>query len=87
MQDTCDGPPPAAAGKGGMRQQLMALKAGRHPVTGSWLPASSSSSALGSGTYSRLKPTEESDALFTPYVPIQFDQAIPWEYRLRGNGG
>ena len=38
MVNVCPGPPPVSAGRGGMRQQLMALKAGRHPVTGLRLP-------------------------------------------------
>ena len=62
--------PPLSAGKGGMRQQLMALKAGRHLVTGMRLPAPSSSEvAMGSGTYTRLKPSLSGDVSFVPYVP------------------
>ena len=70
MVNVCPGPPPAAAGKGGMRQQLMALKAGRHPVTGMMLPVpSNSDAALGSGTYTQLKPRPSGDDSFSPYVP------------------
>jgi len=48
----------------------MALKAGRHPVTGLRLPApSSSNAALGSGTYARLNPSPSGDGSFAPYVP------------------
>ena len=70
MAGICRGPPPAAAGKGGMRQQLMALRAGRHPVTGMILPVPCNShAALGSGTYSQLKPRPSGDDSFVPYVP------------------
>ena len=69
--------PPVAAGNGGMRQQLNSLRAGIHPVTGLRLPESSGSTALGNGTYSRLKPCGEADADFTPYVPALFDPAAP----------
>ena len=73
MAGVCLGPPPFAAGKGGMRQQLMALKAGKHPVTGHWLPSPSSSVApVGKGTYATLKPKISDDDSFVPYVPEQF---------------
>ena len=73
----CLGPPPAAAGNGGMKQQLAALKAGRHPVTGIVLPRSSCSSALGSGTYSQLKAGPCCDCDFSPYVPVEFEKLAP----------
>ena len=70
MVNVCPGPPPASSGKGGMRQQLMALKAGRHPVTGLRVPTHTSSNvALGSGHYARLKPSPSGDESFVPYVP------------------
>ena len=72
MMNVCPGPPPLSAGRGGMRQQLMALKAGRHPVTGLMLPAPSRNmAALGSGTYARLKPTPNAgdEGPFVPYEP------------------
>ena len=77
MMNVCPGPPPAAARKGGMRQQLMALKAGRHPVTGIRLPAPSSNSALGSGTYALLKPSPSVDSSFVPYEPLVEKMASP----------
>ena len=77
MKDCCPGPPPAAAGTGGMRQQLNSLRSGLHPVTGLRLPESSGSTALGSGTYSRLKPTAEADPDFVPYAPTLFDPPTP----------
>ena len=72
LLNVCPGPPPLSAGKGGMRQQLMALKAGRHPVTGLRLPAPSRNmAALGSGTYARLKPTPNAgnEGHFVLYEP------------------
>ena len=55
----------------------MALKSGRRPVTGGWLPAPSSSSALGSGTYALLKPKPSGDCNFVPYVPTVDKVASP----------
>ena len=77
MRDVCPGPPPRSAGKGGMRQQLMALKAGRHPVTGLRLPDPSSSMVdRGIGTYSRLKVTaSDRQDMFVPYEPREI--AVP----------
>ena len=67
-----------SAGKGGMRQQLMAPKAGRHPVTGMRLPAPSSSEvAHGSGTYARLKPSPSGDESFVPYMPREVVMPSP----------
>ena len=60
-----------------MRQQLMALRAGLHPVTGMRLPAASGSTASGSGTYSRLKPVNGGCDDFVPYVPFAFGPPIP----------
>ena len=61
-----------------MRQQLMAFKAGRHPVTGIRLPApSSNNAAIGSGTYARLKPKMSEDDSFVPYVPETFGDPLP----------
>ena len=78
MAGVCLGPPPAAAGKGGMRQQLMALKAGKHPVTGYCLPSPSGNVApVGNGTYAMLKPTISYDDSFVPYVPEQFGEPQP----------
>ena len=77
MRDVCLGPPPAAAGNGGMKQQLASLKAGRHPVTGVIRPTPSSSSALGSGTYSQLKVGPSDDRNFSPYVPEEFVKLTP----------
>ena len=77
MKDGCPGPPPAAAGNGGMRQQLMSLRAGLHPVTGLRLPASCGSTAYGSGTYSRLKPEASCDSGFVPYVPLTDEPLMP----------
>ena len=77
MGDCCLGPPPAAAGNGGMRQQLSSLRAGLHPVTGLRLPAPSGSSALGNGTYSRLRPAAGTNNDFVPYVPGSFEPAAP----------
>ena len=55
-----------------MRQQLMALKAGRHPVTGLRLPAPSRNmAALGSGTYVRLKPGSSERPNPDPFVPYE----------------
>ena len=73
----CPGPPPAAAGNGGMRQQLMALRAGLHPVTGMRPPAASGSTTMGSGTYTRLKPKEGEGGDFIPYVPTVFEALLP----------
>ena len=50
---------------------------GRHPVTGLWLPTSSSSSALGNGTYSRLRPAIGTTEGFAPYVPATFEPSTP----------
>ena len=77
MKDCCPGPPPIAAGNGGMRQQLNSLRTGIHPVTGLRLPDSSGSSALGNGTYSRLRPSVVGDALFSPYVPTKVRPCEP----------
>ena len=59
-----------------MRQQLMALRDGFHPVTGLRMPEPSGSSARGRGTYSRLQATEGVAEGFTPYVPAVFEPAI-----------
>ena len=72
MVNCCLGPPPAAAGNGGMRQQLISLKAGVHPVTGLTLPAPTGNSALDDGTYSRLRVTTEPTNGFVPYEPTSF---------------
>lgn len=77
MKDACPGPPPAAAGNGGMRQQLMAMRAGLHPVTGMRLPAASGSTMMGSGTYSRLKLGNDGCDGFAPYEPVVFDPPVP----------
>ena len=77
MQAACPGPPHAAAGNGWMRQQLMALRAGLHPVTGMRLPAASGSTTMGSGTYTRLKPKEGKGGDFIPYVPTVFEASLP----------
>ena len=55
----------------------MALRAGLHPVTGLRLPAASGSTALGSGTYSRLKPVGSGCDDFVPYIPATFDPPVP----------
>ena len=61
-----------------MRQQLMALKAGRHPVTGYRLPApSSNGAAIGSGTYAALKPKISEDESFKQYIPETFSEPLP----------
>ena len=70
MQMVCPGPPPVAAGNGGVRQQLMGLRAGMHPVTGIRLPATrgaNGSTASRNWTYSRLKPSEGDRGSFAPY--------------------
>ena len=77
MTNCCNGPPPAAAGTGGMRQQLQSLRDGLHPVTGVRLPAPLGNSALGVGTYSRLKPAADPADGFVPYAPISFEPAAP----------
>ena len=77
MTNSCNGPPPAAAGTGGMRQQLQSLRNNVHPVTGVQLPAPLGNSALGNGTYSRLKPTAAPSDGFVPYAPISFEPAAP----------
>ena len=56
----------------------MALKAGRHPVTGYRLPApSSNGAALGSGTYAALRPAMDVDESFVPYTPEAFSDPQP----------
>ena len=60
-----------------MRQQLSSLRAGLHPVTGLRLPPPTGNSALGSGTYSRLRHTSEPTVGFTPYLPASFEPAAP----------
>ena len=60
-----------------MRQQLSSLRAGLHPVTGLRLPAPTGNSALGSGTYSRLRHTSEPTIGFAPYMPASFEPAAP----------
>ena len=77
MMDGCPGPPPASAGNGGMRQQLMSLRAGLHPVTGVRLPPAVRSTARGSGTYSRLKPGAGGLDDFVPYAPATFAPPVP----------
>ena len=80
MQQACPGPPPQSAGSGGMKQQLMRLRAGLHPVTGDRLPAARDSDGMvlsGSGLYSRLTPNVSSDPNFSPYVPCTFADAVP----------
>ena len=76
MIDSCPGPPPAAAGNGGMRQQLTAMRDGFHPVTGLLMPEPSGSSARGRGTYSMLRATNIVTEGFTPYVPAVFKPAV-----------
>ena len=65
-----------AVGTGGLRQQLNSLRAGLHPVTGLRLPESSGSTALGSGTYSKLRPIVDVDPDFFPYVPAQLVASV-----------
>ena len=60
-----------------MRQRLSSLRAGLHPVTGLRLPAPSGNSALGNGTYSRLRPTTGPVNGFAPYVPASFEPIAP----------
>ena len=83
MAGICRGPPPAAAGKGGMRQQLMALKAGRHPVTGLRMPAPcSSNAALGSGTYTRLRPHPGAGQGSSDESSVEPSSFMPYEPRV-----
>ena len=84
MQQACPGPPPQSAGSGGMKQQLMRLRAGLHPVTGDRLPVAIDSDGKvlsGSGLYSRLTPSPaegvSTDPNFSPYVPCTFANAVP----------
>lgn len=77
MKDACPGPPPAAAGNGGMKQQRMSLRAGIHPVTGLRLPEVCGSSAHDIGAYSQLKPGTDSNDDFEPYVPATFEPPVP----------
>ena len=84
MQLTCPGPPPLSAGNGGMKQQLMQLRAGLHPVTGARLPAALDAEGRpfgGSGLYSRLKPNGVHDPNFSPYVPATLAGPVPQEGR------
>ena len=60
-----------------MRQQLQSLRDGLHRVTGLRLPAPLGNSALGNGTYSRLRPTIGPTDGFVPYVPASFEPAAP----------
>ena len=69
-----------SAGSGGMKQQLVRLRAGLHPVTGDRLLAARDSEGrplCGSGLYSRLTPSVSSDPKFSPYVPFTFASAVP----------
>lgn len=60
-----------------MRQQLIALRAGLHPVTGLRLPAASGSTAGGSVAYSRLKTVSIGCEHVAPYIPTTFDPPVP----------
>ena len=80
MQQACPGPPPQAAGKGGVRQQLGRLRAGLHPVTGNRLPVARDNCGNvlgGNGVYSRLKPSGYGDSDFSPYEPMAFAALEP----------
>ena len=77
MQKGCPEPPPAAAGNGGMRQQLMALRAGFHIVTRRRLSDAVGGTAQGRGAYSRLTPSSETVEDFRPYVPVVFGPPVP----------
>ena len=86
LSRACRGAPPASLGSGALRQQLEALWAGTHPVSGVRLPASigaDGQEVLARGCYHRLKGrTEEADENFKPYVPAEFKPAEPKGGRL-----
>ena len=79
MKQECNGPPPPSHGSGGMKQQLLKLRAGLHPVTGQRLPEAKkidgSEAWGGSGSYLRLKPVTSHDAAFKLYDPEVFEPA------------
>ena len=80
MKHECNGPPPPSHGSGGMKQQLLKLRAGLHPVTGQRLPEAKKidgSEAWGSGSYLRLKPVTCYDDAFRHYTPEVFGAAKP----------
>ena len=61
-----------------MKQQLLKLRAGLHPVTGQRLPEAirmDGSAAWGSGSYSQLKPVASHNVDFKVYEPEVFEPA------------
>jgi len=71
----CTGPPPVSQGSGGLRQQLLKLRAGIHPVSGSRLPPAydeNGNVASGCGKYLRLNGQEGERTNFVPYEPEVF---------------
>ena len=69
----CRGPPPV--GSGGMRRQILRLRAGVHPVTGMQLPAARNEAgelARGHGKYARLQVEGTPNAKLVHYVPEEF---------------
>ena len=80
MSAACPGPPPRGGTQGGVRQQLMKLRAGVHPVTGRRLPMAidSDGSALqGEGRYMRLHARTALNDTFAQYVPEELPLPKP----------
>ena len=78
----CKGPPPTRLGGGGLRQQLVALRANDHPVSGQRLPPTTHMDGTPVGAtigYARLTGTASGcrDELFREYVPEVFPPACP----------
>ena len=80
MLADCPGPPPRSGTQGGVRQQLMKLRAGVHPVTGRRLPMaidSDGNAVQGDGTYARLQVKATPSTTFTHYVPEELPLPKP----------
>ena len=80
MQAKCPGPPPKDGNQGGVRQQLMELRSGKHPVTGMRLPMaidSEGNAVQGEGTYAILQAKATPNTNFARYVPEELPQPKP----------
>ena len=77
LQDSCKGPPPVLVG-GGLRAQLLCLRASIHPVTKERLPQArwlDGSLIEGTGTYLRLRTVESEE------LPDGFVESKPMELK------